>query len=65
MIRNAEMAKVADALIAFWDGKSRGTAHMINFAKRKGLDVYVVDYSRNTTLHTHQESLFPLPTKQE
>ena len=24
-IRNAQMAAVADALIAFWDGKSRGT----------------------------------------
>ena len=35
-IRNAEMAEVADALIAFWDGKSRGTAHMIQAMKRKG-----------------------------
>lgn len=28
-IRNEEMAQVADALIAVWDGKSRGTADMI------------------------------------
>lgn len=35
-IRNAEMAEVADALIAFWDGQSRGTANMINLAKSKG-----------------------------
>src|SRR3990167_7214769 len=28
-IRNIEMAKYADELIAFWDGKSRGTRHMI------------------------------------
>lgn len=27
--RNAEMAKYADALIAFWDGQSSGTKHMI------------------------------------
>ena len=46
LIRNAEMAKYADALIAFWDGKSRGTSHMINFAKRKGLDVSIIDYTR-------------------
>src|SRR5689334_17588586 len=28
-LRNAAMAKYADALIAVWDGKSRGTANMI------------------------------------
>lgn len=48
--RNAEMAKFASeegnvgVLIAFWDGKSRGTKHMIDLAKRYGLDVHVVDY---------------------
>lgn len=44
-IRNAEMADIADALIAFWDGKSRGTASMIELAKSKGLKVAVVRYS--------------------
>lgn len=29
-IRNAQMAEYADALIAFWDGKSKGTLNMIN-----------------------------------
>lgn len=42
--RNADMANVADALIAFWDGQSRGTASMINLAKSKGLKVAVVRY---------------------
>lgn len=42
--RNAEMAEVADALIAFWDGQSRGTAHMISLAKSKGLYYEVVHY---------------------
>ena len=27
--RNFEMARYADELVAFWDGKSRGTKHMI------------------------------------
>lgn len=40
-IRNAEMANNADALIALWDGKSRGTENMINVARKKGLQVYV------------------------
>lgn len=43
-IRNAEMAEVADALIAFWDGASRGTKNMIDTAKSKGLKVVVVRY---------------------
>ena len=43
-IRNIEMADSADALIAFWDGKSHGTKHMIEIAKNKGLNVKVVEY---------------------
>lgn len=44
MIRNTEMAKYATHLIAFWDGNSRGTKHMIDTAKTKGLKVRVVNY---------------------
>lgn len=39
--RNVEMAENADALIALWDGKSRGTNHMINIAKNKNLLIFV------------------------
>jgi len=39
--RNAEMAEYADALIAFWDGESRGTKHMIDLAKRAKLKVRI------------------------
>ena len=42
--RNIEMSQVADALIAFWDGKSRGTRHMIDLAKQKGLLVRVIQF---------------------
>jgi hypothetical protein len=48
-IRNEEMAKSADALVAFWDGKSRGTQHMINLAKKHCLLVLVVNYADNKT----------------
>lgn len=37
-IRNGDMAKYADALIAVWDGSSRGTANMISQAKAFGLE---------------------------
>ena len=40
-IRNSDMADYADALIAFWDGKSRGTRNMIQLAELKGLKVHV------------------------
>jgi glycerophosphoryl diester phosphodiesterase len=40
--RNKEMAIYADALIVFWDGKSRGTKNMIQHAKQNGLIVKVV-----------------------
>lgn len=39
-IRNTAMADYADALIAVWDGKSRGTSHMVYTATKKGLKVY-------------------------
>lgn len=49
-IRNSEMAKYAvedgnyGVLIAFWDGKSKGTKHMIDLAKANGLEVHIVRF---------------------
>lgn len=40
-IRNEEMAKYADALIAVWNGNSPGTAHMIKMAQKYGLKIYI------------------------
>jgi hypothetical protein len=40
--RNEEMARNADMLIAFWDGKSKGTKHMIQQARLRGLKVKIV-----------------------
>jgi len=39
--RNVEMAEYADALIAIWDGESKGTEHMINLAYQRELKVFV------------------------
>lgn len=44
-IRNMEMAKYADALVAFWDGKSKGTKNMINTAIKMSLIVKIIKYS--------------------
>lgn len=43
-IRNTTMANNAQALVAFWDGKSKGTADMISKAKERELLTLVVNY---------------------
>ena len=43
-IRNKEMAQNADALVAFWDGESRGTKSMIDLAKEYDLAVRVLKF---------------------
>lgn len=39
--RNYEMAEYADALIAVWNGESRGTEHMIHIARAENLKTYI------------------------
>lgn len=48
-LRNTQMANNADALIAFWDGKSRGTGNMIEIARKKNLPVRIVYIQLNQT----------------
>lgn len=43
-VRNKEMGREADVLVAFWDGESRGTGHMISFMQSLNKPVYVVRY---------------------
>ena len=45
ILRNQQMVDYADALIAFHDGQSRGTAHVIAAAREAGLLVSVKVYS--------------------
>jgi len=42
ILRNRQMARHADALVAFWDGRSTGTADVIRTAREQGLKVRVV-----------------------
>lgn len=41
-VRNEEMAKNCDLVIAFWDGKSKGTKHMIDLAHKYEREILVV-----------------------
>ena len=40
--RNVEMANNADMLIAFWDGTSKGTKHMINIMHEQNKKVIII-----------------------
>lgn len=42
IIRNRDMGDYADKLIAFWDGKSRGTKNMIEYMKKLKKPVQVI-----------------------
>ncbi len=46
IVRNEEMAQNADALVAFWDGESRGTKNMIETAQKYKLLVRVKRYHK-------------------
>ncbi len=41
-IRNQEIVNDSQMIIAFWDGKSRGTKSTIDMARKKGLEVKIV-----------------------
>jgi len=42
--RNAEMAEYATHAIGFWDGKSKGTKHMIDLCHRADIPTWVVSF---------------------
>jgi len=43
LVRNTMMASLgADLCLAFWDGRSTGTAHMMTEAEKRGIPVEVV-----------------------
>lgn len=43
-IRNMKMLNRADAVIAFWDGASRGTEHMIKITKEDNKKLRIINY---------------------
>lgn len=41
-MRNCVMVGIAEAVIAIWDGESRGTKHSIDYATSQGKQVFVL-----------------------
>lgn len=48
LIRNKQMGDYADELLAFWDGKSTGTKHMIDYMTSLGKPVWIRTYKPKT-----------------
>jgi hypothetical protein len=46
--RNHQMAQAGDVLIAFWDGQSPGTAHMVQCMRHLGKPVVVIRVEATT-----------------
>lgn len=53
MIRNIEMIRNSDHVIAFWDGKSPGTKQMITESQKRGRNVVVVDVTEEDVIKPH------------
>lgn len=41
-VRNRMIVDVADVVIAFWNGTSRGTKYTINYAKKKHVPIIII-----------------------
>lgn len=39
--RNKEMVENSNAVVAFWDGNSRGTKSLVEYAKKKNVSVFI------------------------
>lgn len=55
MIRNAAIARLADHAICFWDGKSAGTANMIELCKKRGIKPMIYDITERDYIRPHAE----------
>ena len=44
-IRNTQMGNFADGLLAFWDGQSNGTKHMVDYMHQLKKPVHLIKYN--------------------
>ncbi|MGB0862283.1 MAG: hypothetical protein ACPG19_07800 [Saprospiraceae bacterium] len=48
--RNEQIVQQADIVIAFWDGQSKGTRHTINFSRKLGKTIKVINFRQNVQM---------------
>lgn len=51
IIRNCQMGDYADALLAIWDGQSKGTKHMIDYMRSLDKPVYILKVETETNVN--------------
>ena len=44
--RNQQMVDIADEILIIWDGKSKGTLHTIEYAKKAKKSIKIIIYSK-------------------
>lgn len=44
-IRNTQMGNFADGLLAFWDGQSNGTKHMVDYMHQLKKPVHIINFT--------------------
>ena len=42
IIRNKQIVEYSDSILAFWDGKSKGTQHVICYARKLGKPIKII-----------------------
>lgn len=52
-VRNMEIVRAADEVVAFWDGKSRGTRMTIEFARKEGKPLRICHVSSSRVEMEH------------
>lgn len=46
ILRNEDMLTIGTHLVAFWNGESHGTKHMIEIAREKGIPIWIFEYKK-------------------
>lgn len=57
-IRNKEIVAASDIVFAFWDGKSRGTKHALDYAKKLKIKSIIINF--DTPIITEEENLWQM-----
>lgn len=48
LVRNKQLIEYSDIVIAFWDGESRGTKHVIETCKKLGREIRVYKFEKSS-----------------
>ncbi len=58
ILRNQEMVKSCNFIVAFWDGISKGTEATIKFAQRKSVEGIIINFVNNEITNFNESLKF-------